>query len=283
MNRLTFRDRGTIAGNQGYTLEVKRPEKDPIPENNVAQLLVGVGGPRPLLHVSERRRSRAGGAACRTAGSTCGSARPQQVNWTLEELSRYSGVMLENVPADKIGHVGMETLAAWVRETGGGPDDDRRAVSPTARAATTSRRWSRSCPCRWSCATNTASCRWPSSWRWTAPAAWRSRSAAARRRWTWPTSARPRCSTCSGRWTSSAASPSTRGARDRAAGAGEGQGSRCASKILRIQSQGGGIYVYEALAKAAEMIMKAKAGTKHIILFADATDAEEPGDATRTC
>jgi hypothetical protein len=48
-------------------------------------------------------------------------------------------------------------------------------------------------------------------------------------------------------------------------------------KILRIQSMGGGIYVYEALAASAEMIQKAKAGTKHIILFADAADSEEPG------
>ncbi len=42
---------------------------------------------------------------------------------------------------------------------------------------------------------------------------------------------------------------------------------------------GGGIYIYEALeASAAEMVSKAKAGTKHIILFADANDSEEPGD-----
>src|SRR5262249_55028977 len=34
---------------------------------------------------------------------------------------------------------------------------------------------------------------------------------------------------------------------------------------------------YEALAAASQMLMKATAGTKHIILFADAADAEEPG------
>jgi hypothetical protein len=49
------------------------------------------------------------------------------------------------------------------------------------------------------------------------------------------------------------------------------------SKILGIQSQGGGIYVYEALAHASDMLMKAKSGTKHIILFSDAADSEEPG------
>ena len=32
-------------------------EKDPVPENNTAKILVGVGGPRPLLHVSESPKS----------------------------------------------------------------------------------------------------------------------------------------------------------------------------------------------------------------------------------
>jgi hypothetical protein len=48
-------------------------------------------------------------------------------------------------------------------------------------------------------------------------------------------------------------------------------------KILRIQSMGGGIYVYVALSASAEMIQGATSGTRHIILFADAADAEEPG------
>ena len=50
------------------------------------------------------------------------------------------------------------------------------------------------------------------------------------------------------------------------------------SKILKIDSMGGGIFIYEALEKAAAMISTATAGTRHIILFADAADSEEPGD-----
>jgi hypothetical protein len=41
---------------------------------------------------------------------------------------------------------------------------------------------------------------------------------------------------------------------------------------------GGGIFVYNALVAAAKMQTKAQAGTRHIILFADAADAEQPGD-----
>ena len=49
------------------------------------------------------------------------------------------------------------------------------------------------------------------------------------------------------------------------------------NKILRIDSGGGGIFVFEALTTAADMLLKAQSGTRHIILFADAADSEEPG------
>lgn len=50
------------------------------------------------------------------------------------------------------------------------------------------------------------------------------------------------------------------------------------SQVLRIQSMGGGIFVYEALVAAGEQLMKAgDYQTRHIILFSDACDSEEPG------
>lgn len=51
------------------------------------------------------------------------------------------------------------------------------------------------------------------------------------------------------------------------------------SNVLRIQSMGGGIFVYEALVAAGNELMKAgEYSTRHIILFSDAQDSEEPGD-----
>jgi hypothetical protein len=47
------------------------------------------------------------------------------------------------------------------------------------------------------------------------------------------------------------------------------------SKILSIGSEGGGIYIYEALVASANMIQSAHAQTRHIILFADASDSEQ--------
>lgn len=49
-------------------------------------------------------------------------------------------------------------------------------------------------------------------------------------------------------------------------------------KIRKIRSQGGGIYVYTGLKAAWEELKKSTAGTRHIILFSDAADSEEPGD-----
>jgi len=50
-----------------------------------------------------------------------------------------------------------------------------------------------------------------------------------------------------------------------------------AQQVLGIQSMGGGIFVYEALVAAGNELMKSDLTTKHIILFSDAADSEEPG------
>ncbi|WP_339741869.1 VWA domain-containing protein [uncultured Rubinisphaera sp.] len=50
-----------------------------------------------------------------------------------------------------------------------------------------------------------------------------------------------------------------------------------ANQVLGIESMGGGIFVYEALVAAGDELVKAEQSTKHIILFSDAADSEEPG------
>jgi hypothetical protein len=49
----------------------------------------------------------------------------------------------------------------------------------------------------------------------------------------------------------------------------------------QIQSMGGGIFTYTGLVAAATMVGQSDKGTRHIVLFADAADAEEPGDYIR--
>ncbi len=49
-------------------------------------------------------------------------------------------------------------------------------------------------------------------------------------------------------------------------------------RVRKIRSSGGGIFVYEALKAGWEQLQKSPAGTRHLILFSDAQDSEEPGD-----
>ncbi|GHB92840.1 vWA domain-containing protein [Cerasicoccus arenae] len=50
------------------------------------------------------------------------------------------------------------------------------------------------------------------------------------------------------------------------------------NRVRSIQSMGGGIYVYTGLKAAWQELKKSPVGQKHIILFSDAADSEEPGN-----
>lgn len=50
------------------------------------------------------------------------------------------------------------------------------------------------------------------------------------------------------------------------------------AKARKIKSAGGGIFVYTGLKAAWDELKKSPAGTRHVILFSDANDSEEPGD-----
>lgn len=50
------------------------------------------------------------------------------------------------------------------------------------------------------------------------------------------------------------------------------------SRARRVESMGGGIFVYTGLKAAWDQLKKAEVGQRHVILFSDASDSEEPGD-----
>jgi hypothetical protein len=62
--------------------------------------------------------------------------------------------------------------------------------------------------------------------------------------------------------------------------AASGKDAICA-QVRQIRSMGGGIFTYTALVSAAKMVQESDKGTRHIVLFADAADAEEPGEYQR--
>ncbi len=57
--------------------------------------------------------------------------------------------------------------------------------------------------------------------------------------------------------------------------------SALTSVVRRVESTGGGIFVYTGLRAAWVELQMAHVGQRHVILFADAADAEEPGDYVR--
>lgn len=275
LNRLTFRDRAGGAGTLSYTLTVVGSGDDPVPENNRARFLVGVQGPRPILHVTEAKSS--GLAQLLRAGRLPIEVQaPEACRWSLEELSKYSAVVLENVPAEKIGGAGMDNLAVWVRETGSGlmmtggrnsygtggyfksPLDPILPVSmelrnehrklAVAMVVALDRSGSMSMPVGGGRAKMDLA----------------NEAAAQVLELLGPMDEFGVLAVDSAPHLIADLAP----IKDKAA---------VKRDILSIGSQGGGIFIYVALEAAAEMLVKAKAGTRHILLFADANDSEEPG------
>jgi hypothetical protein len=278
--RLTFRDRATLAGNQEYILTVSGADRDPVPENNTARFLVGVSGPRPILHVTE---SNASGLArlLKGGGLDVRTTRPESFRWSLENLQRFSGVVLENVPAEKIGNDGMETLAAYVRETGAGllmtggrssygPGGYYKSpLEPILPVSMELRNEHR----KLSLAIVVAMDR---SGSMSVPVA----GGGGKKKMDLANQGAAQVLELLGpmdefaclavdtevhtiaplKQVQDAAKPAIR------------------KDILSVQSMGGGIFVYEALSAASQILLKAKSGTKHILLFSDAADSEEPGN-----
>ena len=275
LSRLIFRDKAIRPGTHQYTVRITGTETDPVPENNSAKILVGIEGPRPILHITTAADSglarllQAGGLDIKTAP-------PAAYHWSLDELSGYSAVLVENVLADEIGLHGMENLAVWVKEAGAGfmmtggkhaygPGGYFRSpLEPIMPVSMELRQEHR----KLSLAIVVAMDR----------------------------SGSMSMTVGGGRTKMHLANLATVEVLDMLSPMDEfgvvavdssphiianlaqvENQSHVRGKILRIGSQGGGIFVYEALSAAAKMLLNAQSGTRHIILFADAADSEQPG------
>jgi Mg-chelatase subunit ChlD len=274
LTRLMFRDRAATAGVNEYTVTIQGATNDPVPENNFARALVGVEGSKPVLIVSAAGENSGLVKLLRGGAVEVVGKMPEKCNWSLEELSQFSSVILENVPAGEIGMSGMETLASWVEETGSGlaMTGGQKSYgpggyfkSPLERVMPVSMEMRREAR-KLSVAVVVALDR---SGSMSMPAG-------------------------GGRIKMDLADLGTVSVLDLLSPMDEigvfavdtaaheivpldtvehNIGYR--SKILGIGSEGGGIYIYEALVASARMIQGAKAQTKHIILFSDAADAEQ--------
>ena len=278
VNRLTFRDLAGAGGVQSYRLRIAgglNPQEDPQPENNTAKWLIGVQGPKPLLHVTSSNTS-ALARLLKAGGLNVITQQAAQSEWTLDALAQYSGVLLENVPASQITERGMETLATWVSQTGaglmltGGKNSYgaggyfKSPLEPILPISMELRQEHR----KFSLAIVVALDR---SGSMAVPVA------GGRQKMDLANLAAVQVLdllTDQDEFGVVAVDSSSHIIADLAPVA-VNKSSR--SAILRSDSMGGGIFVYEALTTAAQMMLNAKAGAKHIVLFADAADSEEPG------
>ena len=172
----------------------------------------------------------------------------------------------------------METLSAWITEAGGGLHDHGRPQRLWHGRILQKRRSSRCCRSRWSCGASIANYRWRSSWRSIAAAAWRCPSPADGRKWNWPTghvrSAEPtfgrRPIRLPGRRFDRPRNRSlVRSLHEVGDGSQDSQDRLHGRRHFHLRSAGKG---------GRDDLARATAGTRHIILFADAADSEEPGD-----
>jgi uncharacterized membrane protein len=120
LTRLVFRDKAPSPGTAAYTLRISPSAPDAVPENNTARMLVGIqGGAKKILCVSSGPDS--GLARILAANKIDVESRTaRQVSWSLENLTNYSAVILEDVTANDIGSAGMETIAEWLTHTNAG-------------------------------------------------------------------------------------------------------------------------------------------------------------------
>ena len=274
---LVFRDRASRPGIRRYTLVVSPGENDPCPENNRASFIVETRGGKPLLWLYEGAESPAP-AIARAAGVNVEARDAASFDCSVESLAGYGGAVLENVSAKNFQPAAMRSLVAFVEDLGRGLTltGGERAFGP-------------------------------GGWYKTAvedilPVSLELRQ--EHRKYSialaivMDRSGSMACSAGSGGRTKmdmanlgAASAIDMLSAMDQVTVIAvdsaphivlplqygpEAQSNR--GRVLSVKSEGGGIFVEEGLMAGIRELAKADAAVKHIILFADAADSEEPGD-----
>jgi Mg-chelatase subunit ChlD len=276
-NRLTFRDVLEQGGMQPYKAQVE-VAGDPLVENNVGAGVVFVDAGLRVLVLNSDGKPGALGRALESAHIPVDVAASRQFNLSPDALDRYRAVVLENVPAADLGRVRMEHLAQFVEDLGGGllvtggersfgvggyfksPLDPILPVSMELRHEHRKNRVA------------------------IAIALDRSGSMAVgighgKTKMDLADLGTAECVRLLSPGDMVAVlAVDTVAHVIQPMGPVEDPEAIC-NKVLKIESAGGGIYIYDALVAAGEQLTKADDfTTRHIILFADANDSEKPDD-----
>ncbi len=273
-NEISFNMKAPQSSTIKYIFKVSGSANDSQPQNNIAQAVALVKGIKPVLIISENSNSTMRDFFVNNK-ILVKEKKPKDFHWTIEDLSGFSTVVLEDISADQIGFSGMHSLSAWVKHMGGGllitggkhsygsggyhksPLDEALPVSMEMRSKI--RKMS------------------------IAIAVVLDRSGSMGM-------------TVGGRTKMDLANLAAASSLDLLMDDDEfgvfavdttphlivplqrvESKEKWRNDVLSIRSQGGGIYVYDGINAAVEMLKKAESKTRHIILFADACDSEKPG------
>ena len=273
---LVFRDFAGRAGLRRYTLEIAPAADDPCPGNNRADFLVKVEGRRPLLYLTDEPEASAA-ETIRHGGVPVEVREAKSFRGGLAALEDYGGVLLDNVPAKDFPTSFLRDLAAYATDLGRGV-----ALAGGERSFG------------------------PGGWYKTAvedilPVSLELRQ--EHRKFSialaivMDRSGSMMADAGGGRTKMDMANLGAAGAIDMLTSLDEvaviavdsqphiiiemqyaDQAQARRNEVLGIRSMGGGIFVEEGITAGLRELSRSSAVTKHLILFADAADSEEPGN-----
>jgi Mg-chelatase subunit ChlD len=272
-NRIAFRDRAGAGGLLSYTLQVSADSADALPENNQARFFVGVSGPRPVLVVAGSAQSHFAGVLKASGVAVDAQQKPE---WSLEQLAAHSAVVLENLPGERIGVAGMRNLASWVSSSGGGlvvtggrasfaaGGYFKSPLEPVLPVSMELRREHRKLRMSIVVAMDRSGSMAVSAGRGRTKMDLADLAAVQVLDLMSPQDELGVVAVDSSAHIVADLDPI------------EGRPD-LRKRIMSVESMGGGIFIFEALKTAANMLTTAGSQTRHILLFADAADSEEPG------
>ncbi len=275
-NRLFFRDKADNSGVINGRLTIKALQtKDMISENNSAAYMVKAVGREPVLLVSMSENSSLG-PLLRRGGFDVRIKLANEMRFTPGDLAGYRGIILENVPANLIGRAGMQNIVSLVRNTGIGlmMTGGKNAYgiggyyrSPLEKIMPVSMELKKEM--RKFAMSIVAVLDRSGSMGMQVPGGKTKMDLAnqASAELLEIIGPEDEFGVIAVDSAPHIIIPLSKG--NALAGA--------AGRIMSIDSMGGGIFVYTGLVEAVKMLTQSNCGTRHIILFADANDAEEPG------
>jgi Mg-chelatase subunit ChlD len=275
LNRLPFRDRLAEPGLHHYDLEVSVAD-DRVQENNRARGALQVTGPFRVLCVTPQGRDDRLTRSLAAAGIETRVAAPESAPLDLERLLGVRAVVLEGVPLADLPTGAADALATWVRELGGGllmtggeasfgPGGYHRSpVEEVLPVSMEIREEQRKFALAMAIALDRSGSMAVGVPGGGTKMDLANLGAVAAIELLTPSDS---VSVLAVDSAAHVVVPLTE-ASERAG---------IVARVRTIEAGGGGIFVYAALLAAAHMLKEAPQGAKHIVLFADANDAEEPG------